>query len=60
MNEDFTPEFSFDADVQHPPIDEKNDMIGPSEQIIRNILSYSAALMIVHTSAGEMINMILN
>ena len=61
MNENLTPEFSLDSKLQTTNNEEAGKMSsGPSEWVIRNILSYSASLLIVNTAAGDVISMVMN
>lgn len=61
MSENFTPEFSFDSNLQTTKNEEVDQMTtGPSDWVIRNILSYSASLLIVKTAVGDNFSMVLN
>ena len=61
MNENFTPEFSYDSDLQTTNNEEVEKMKArPSDWVIRNILSYSASLLIVKTAVGDKFSMVLN
>jgi hypothetical protein len=61
MNENFTPEFSLDSKLQTTKNEDVEKMnSGPSEWVIRNILSYSASLLIVKSSTGDVMSMVMN
>ena len=61
MGKNFTPDYSLDSKLQTTKNEDvEQNTEGPSDWVIRNILSYSASLMIVKTAVGDNISMVLN